>query len=213
MDISQFKEHLQQHGITHATPVSEGFDTLQYSLTGLHEERQPSIIVRPKDDKDVSTIVKYCSSHDQPVTVRSGGHDMFGRFASAGVVTLDVRDLNQVLVPADKKTARVGGGATAIQILEALKPEGLQIPTGGCGTIGYAGWSTLAGIGPYTHTYGFGTDLIVGAKVVNAEGDIVEADRDMLKGVRGGGGNLGVVVELTIKVFPLTEVSTPLLLK
>jgi FAD/FMN-containing dehydrogenase len=54
-----------------------------------------------------------------------------------------------------------------------------------------------------------GVDQILGAKVVNWEGRIVEADQRMLQAIRGGGGSLGVIVELTIKVYPLNKVSRP----
>lgn len=54
--------------------------------------------------------------------------------------------------------------------------------------------------------YGLGVDQIVGAKVVNHEGRIVEADDRMLQVIRGGGGTLGVIVALTIKVYPLDKV-------
>lgn len=73
--------------------------------------------------------------------------------------------------------------------------------------MGYVGWSTLGGYGPFSTCYGLGVDQIVAAKVVNAEGQIVDADNDMLTGIRGGGGTLGVITELTIKVYPLEKVS------
>jgi FAD/FMN-containing dehydrogenase len=55
--------------------------------------------------------------------------------------------------------------------------------------------------------YGLGVDQIVGAKIVNAKGELVEANDEMLKGIRGGGGIFGVIAELAIKVYPLKEVS------
>jgi FAD/FMN-containing dehydrogenase len=72
--------------------------------------------------------------------------------------------------------------------------------------VGYTGWATLGGYGPFSSLYGLGTDQIVGAKLVDAQGEIVDAKDDLLKGIRGGGGIFGVIVELTIKVYPLKEV-------
>ena len=56
-------------------------------------------------------------------------------------------------------------------------------------------------------SHGLGADQIVGARLVDARGDLVDADEDLLQGIRGGGGIFGVIVELTVKVYPLKEVS------
>jgi FAD/FMN-containing dehydrogenase len=72
--------------------------------------------------------------------------------------------------------------------------------------VGYAGWSMLGGYGPFSSSYGLGVDQIVGAKVVKADGDVIDADEELLFGIRGVGGTLGVVVELTIKVYPVGKV-------
>lgn len=93
-----------------------------------------------------------------------------------------------------------------LQVLEALEKHGLMVPTGTCGTVGFVGWSLIGGLGQYMHSYGIGVDQIVGAKVVNAKGELVEADVKMLNGLRGGGGNMGIVAELEVKVYPLQEV-------
>lgn len=73
--------------------------------------------------------------------------------------------------------------------------------------VGYIGWATLGGYGPFSSKYGLGVDQILGAKLVNAKGDLVDASEELLQGIRGGGGTFGVIVELTIKVYPLKEVS------
>ena len=92
-----------------------------------------------------------------------------------------------------------------------LEQHSLQCAIGGCGTVGFTSWCLIGGYGCYVHTYGLGVDQIVGARVVTGEGKLIEADLQMLKGLRGGGGSLGIVVELTAKVYPLGEVSKHLL--
>lgn len=69
------------------------------------------------------------------------------------------------------------------------------------------GWSTAGGYGPFSSLYGPGVDQIVGAKLVDSKGELVDASEELLKGIRGAGGIFGVIVELTIKVFPLKEAS------
>lgn len=56
-------------------------------------------------------------------------------------------------------------------------------------------------------TYGLGVDQILGATVVNYKGELIEADEDLLKGIRGGGGNLGIIVALKVKIYPFDSVS------
>jgi FAD/FMN-containing dehydrogenase len=79
--------------------------------------------------------------------------------------------------------------------------------------VGYVGWATLGGYGPFSTSHGLGVDQIVGAKIVNPKGELVDADEELLQGIRGGGGIFGVITELTIKVYPLKEVSKPIIYK
>lgn len=74
-------------------------------------------------------------------------------------------------------------------------------------SVGYVGWATLGGYGPFSGMYGLGADQIAGARLVDARGELVDANEELLKGIRGGGGIFGVIVELTVKVYPLKEVS------
>jgi len=88
-----------------------------------------------------------------------------------------------------------------------LSKEGLATAFGSVSWIGYVGWATYGGYGPYSANYGLGVDNIIGAKIVNYKGEIVDADPKILKGIRGAGGFLGAIVELTIKIYPLNSVS------
>jgi FAD/FMN-containing dehydrogenase len=168
---------------------------------------QPLIIIRPQTAAQVVDVVSACVTSNSEFVIRSGGHDLAGRSMIGGIVQIDLRLLNQVGVAEDKKTAWIGGGANLFDVLGALGKEGLVTPVGSVGSVGYIGWATMGGYGPYSPTYGLGADQIVGARVVNAEGILVEASERMLKAMRGGGpGNWGVVVEVQVKVYPLSEV-------
>ncbi|KAJ3526667.1 hypothetical protein NM208_g11079 [Fusarium decemcellulare] len=207
----QLLSTLKESGIPFAVPGSSEFTSLQTSYTGQHDDVQPRVITRPQTAEQVAAVVKACLSLTLEPIVRGGGHDMFGRFSALDAVTIDLRDLKTITVSSDKKTARVGGGATNYQVLEALSEHELTAPTGSCGTVGFAGWCLGGGFGPYVHSYGLGADQIVGARVVNAKGDLVEADARLLKGLRGGGGSLAIVVELEIKTWPVSEVQAGML--
>jgi FAD/FMN-containing dehydrogenase len=197
---------LQDHpGIKYATRASADYPALRANYAG--NPALPLIILRPQTADDVAALIIYCVAQNLDFVVRSGGHDLCGRSTVQDAVTIDLRDIAHIQVSADKKTARIGGGILFSKLLEGLGTHGLITPVGTIGTVGYVGWATLGGYGPYSSSYGLGLDQIVGAKVVNADGRLVDADARMLKGIRGSGGNYGVIVELTVKVYPVQEVS------
>ncbi|RFN45497.1 6-hydroxy-d-nicotine oxidase [Fusarium flagelliforme] len=164
---------------------------------------QTLAIVRPQTAEDVSSILQFCLKNDVDFCVRTGGHDCASRTLVKGALVIDMRDIKHVTISDDKQTARVGGGILSGELCEILGKEGLTTPVGTIGSVGYTGWATLGGYGPLTSHYGMGVDQILAAKIVNANGEIQDADADMLVGIRGGGGSLGIIVELTIKVYPI----------
>lgn len=209
--LTQFL-HIQ--GIPYSTPESADFSSLQSSYSGAHETTQPSITVLPNSATDIAKTVKQCIASKLPIVVRGAGHDVFGRFTTSNAVSIDLRNVNTVHLSADEDngniTACIGGGATAAQVLEALAKHGFQVPVGACDEVVFASWALMGGFGPFMNSHGLGADLIVGAKVVNAKGDLVKADARLLKGLRGGGGYLAIVAELVVKVYPLRDVSEEL---
>lgn len=187
-------------------PSDADFEALSLCYI-LRPNDKSAAIVRPKSAEDVSALIKFCTSHSVPFVVRSGGHDSAGRSQIAGVLTIDMREMNQTTVSADRKTAKVAGGALLYQVADALGEHGLITPVGVISTVGYVGWATGAGYGPFVKGFGMGVDQIIAAKLVNWEGNIVDADEELLKGLRGAGPAFGAIVELTIKVYPLDTVS------
>lgn len=199
---------LKQAGITYLVPgVHAEFDSIQISHTGLHRATQPTIITLPESEAHVAAIVKHCIAVGHDFIIRGGGHDCHGRYTTKGALSIDLRRLNSVTVASDRKTARVGGGTTLFKFLETLEDQQLHGPSGICGDVGYVGWCLIGGVGPWSTCYGIGSDQIVGARVINAYGELVQADETLLKGLRGGGGCLAIVVELMVKVYPIQEVS------
>lgn len=203
---------LQSSSTPHSTPASENFSSLQTSYSGVHQDKKPSVVVLPETSQQVAAAVRQTIALDLSVVVRGGGHDSYGRWTVAGAVLLDLRNLNKVTVDVSSQTARIYGGATVLKVLEKLKEQGFQAAAGTCGTVGYAGWALVGGMGPFMHSYGLGSDQIVGAKVVNAKGELIDANERLLKGLRGGGGSLAIVAELVIKVYPLVEIQSGMLI-
>jgi FAD/FMN-containing dehydrogenase len=77
---------------------------------------------------------------------------------------------------------------------------------GSVSSVGYIGWATHGGYGPFTSNFGLGADQILGTKIVNYEGKMLVANPERWHATRRGGGTLGVIVELTVKVYPLEQV-------
>jgi FAD/FMN-containing dehydrogenase len=143
------------------------------------------------------------SSH---FSVRVGGHDMFGRSQVHDAITIDLREIAYVHVNPEAHTARLGGGVLVMEVLKELKKHGMIVPHPVIPGVGFVGWATHGGYGLLSAQYGFGVDQILQAQLVDSQALIRDADEDMLTAIRGGGGCLGIIVELTIKVYPLCQV-------
>uniref|UniRef100_A0A4E9EHA4 FAD-binding PCMH-type domain-containing protein n=1 Tax=Gibberella zeae TaxID=5518 RepID=A0A4E9EHA4_GIBZA len=163
-------------------------------------------VVRLQNGDDVASVVRFCVERNVEFSIRGGGHDCASRTLVDGALVIDMRDIKHVVVSQDKKTARVGGGILSGDLARALGNDGLGTPTATVASVGYTGWATLGGYGLLTSHYGLGVDQIIGAKIVNARGELQDANEELLVGIRGGGGSLGVIVELTIKVYPIDKI-------
>lgn len=202
----------QQHPkIPYAVPDSPNYGALRATFI-VDNPAVPVAIARPQNAEDVSAIVSFCVSHNIPFVVRAGGNNLFGKSQVHDALTIDLRDIKYCHVDHDQGVAKIGGGILAGPLVEALSQAGVMTASGMVHFIGYFGWAAYGGYGPFSGRLGYGFEQIRGAKVVNWKGEIVDADKELLKGIRGAGGSFGVVVELTIAVYPLTKVrlsSTP----
>ncbi len=177
---------------------------------------QPAAIVRCLTVQDVIHTVRWTRAHGLPLSVRGGGHDFAGRALSENGVTIDLSQMRAVTIDPDARTARVQGGATAGDLIEAAERYGLATATATISSVGMSGFTLGGGYGHLTGAYGLGADNLLSAQVVTADGQLVTANAeehpDLLWGLRGGGGNFGVVVSLEYRLHPLTTVLSGLLL-
>ncbi|MEU6412560.1 LLM class flavin-dependent oxidoreductase [Microbispora sp. NPDC046933] len=171
----------------------------------------PGLVLRPRTTGQVVEGLAYARSQDVPLGVRSGGHGISGRSTNDGGIVLDVGALNAVEVvdPATRRV-RLGAGATWGEIAEALAPYGWAISSGDFGGVGVGGLATTGGIGLLGRTFGLTIDHVVAAEVVTADGRVLHASReenpDLFWGLRGAGGNLGVVTWVEIEAMELGDV-------
>ena len=187
------------------TRSSPHFDALKSVWNLKYAHNEPLALIRATTVSEVSTIIKFCVADNIPLAVRSGGHDLFGRSIVPDAVILDIRELNSIEVAEDEKTVVIGGGTLTLDLVNFLDAKGLVTPTSLAGIVGWAGWAFAGGFGPLINTYGLGVDQIVSARIVTADGEVKEADHELLWGVKGAGGAFGVITELTVRVHCLRK--------
>ena len=143
--------------------------------------------------------------------MRGGGHNPAGHCVCDDGLVIDLSAMRAVDVDADARIARSAGGATWLDFDAATQVFGLVTPGGVVGSTGVTGLALGGGIGHLTAQHGLTCDSIVAARVVTPAEGVVRASEDenpeLLWGLRGGGGNFGVVTELEFRLYPLERVT------
>ncbi|WP_428505782.1 FAD-binding protein [Roseateles sp.] len=170
---------------------------------------RPAGLVRCAGAADVSAALAFARRNSLTLTPRSGGHSYLGASSGPGLV-IDVGPMNSVRL--DGEIAVVGAGATLADVYEGLLQHGRCIPSGSCLSVGITGITLGGGFGVLDRAHGLSCDALVGAKVVNAEGQTLVCDAgqnsDLFWALRGGGGGqFGIVTELRFQ----THAEGPLL--
>ncbi|MCE7482230.1 FAD-binding oxidoreductase [Microbacterium profundi] len=152
------------------------------------------LAVRPATPEDVAALVRRAHRESIQITVVSGGHGPWSHDASDGM-RIELTDLADISI--DGTAVQIGGGATWGAVAAALSGEGVAISSGDTATVGVGGLTLGGGIGWMVRAWGLAIDQLIGAQVVTATGEIVEAsaneNADLFWALRGGGGNFGIV--------------------
>ncbi|SCG46282.1 FAD-binding oxidoreductase [Micromonospora coxensis] len=188
------------------TPADPGFAAAVTLWNGA-VDRTPALIARCRDADEVAAVLRIARRCRVPLSVRAGGHDWAGRALRDGGLVLDLTGMREVTVDPDAATVTVAGGATAGDVVAALRPYDLAVATGVVRAVGMAGLTLAGGYGPLCGRHGLALDNLLAAEVVLADGRRVSADaeheQELYWALRGGGGNFGVVTRLTYRAHRL----------
>lgn len=173
-------------------------------------DRRPAAIARCAEVADVAKAVELARTRALPAAVRGGGHSLAGHAVCDAGIVIDLGPMHAVRVDAAERIARVEAGARWGEVIAALRPHGLGMPTAGCPDAGVAGVTLGGGESPLIAKYGAICDSVLSARVVTADGRVLRAsageNADLYFAIRGGGGNFGVVTHFEYRVHPLGDV-------
>jgi FAD/FMN-containing dehydrogenase len=173
-------------------------------------DRRPAAIIRAADAADVVQVVSLARDTGLEVAVRSGGHSWAGHSVSEGGIVLDLRDLRELDIDVEHRTAWAGAGLTAREFTEAAGAYGLAMSFGDNGSVGIGGITLGGGVGFLARKHGLTIDNLLAAEIVTADGRILHADAashpDLFWAIRGGGGNFGVVTRFQFRLHPVDAI-------
>lgn len=188
------------------TPASDGYDEAR-SMWNAMIDRRPGLIVDCRTEGDVIHAVKFAAEHRLLLSIYGAGHNIAGNAVCDGGLMISFQNMKAVDVDADSRTVRVEPGATLGELDAATQVHALAVPTGINSTTGIAGLTLGGGFGWISRKYGMTIDNLLSARVVLADGSVVVASEsentDLFWGLRGGGGNFGVVTSFEFRAHPV----------
>jgi FAD/FMN-containing dehydrogenase len=191
------------------TAGDEGYDQARAVHNGMFD-KHPLAVLRAEQVADVIAAVHFARDKGLDLAIRDGGHSAPGFGTSDGGLVIDMSPMHSVHVDPGNKTARADAGATWGDFNHATHAFGLATTGGIISTTGVTGLTLGGGIGYLARGCGLSIDNLISADVVTAEGKFVTAsadeNEDLFWGLRGGGGNFGVVTSLAFRLHEVDQV-------
>ncbi|HZF16231.1 MAG TPA: FAD-binding oxidoreductase [Steroidobacteraceae bacterium] len=187
-------------------PGQDGYDSARRVWNGAFD-RRPALIARCAGAADVIQSVKFARANHLLVAVRGGGHSLSGQSVCEGGLMIDLTPMKSVHIDPLARTARVEPGVLLGQFDREAQAFGLATTAGTVSHTGVAGLTLGGGFGRLGRRFGLACDNVRAAELVSADGTFVQTSEtdnaELLWGLRGGGGNFGVVTSFEYRMHPV----------
>jgi FAD/FMN-containing dehydrogenase len=189
-------------------PGDPGWDAARQAWN-LAVDQRPATVALPKSVHDVIAVVDHARTLGLRVAVQGTGHGAAARDSLDGTLLVNMARMTGVEIDADARLARVAGGTIWIDVIEAAAEHGLTALHGSAKDVGVVGYSLGGGVGWLARKYGLSSSSLVSAQVVCPDGVLryldAETNADLFWALRGGGEGIGVVTEVELELYPVTE--------
>ena len=184
----------------------EGYDQARRLWNGAFD-RHPALIARCAGAADVVHAVNFARSHQLLTAVHSGGHSISGQSACDGGLMIDLSPMKGIRVDPGRRSASAQAGVLLGEFDRESQAFGLATTLGTAADTGIAGLTLGGGQGRLARKFGLACDNLLSVDIVTADGKLLHADEhenaDLFWGIRGGGGNFGVVTAFEYRLHPL----------
>lgn len=201
--IDEFKAHFRGN-LLH--PRDAGYDEARQIWNAMID-RRPALIARCASPEDVVQAVGFARKHSLLLSIRGGGHNIAGNAVCDDGLVIDLSPMKGVQVDPKARRATVEPGCTLADFDAAAQAHGLATPLGINSTTGVAGLTLGGGFGWLSRKHGMTVDNLLSADVVMADGRQLHAseseNEDLFWGLRGGGGNFGIVTRFEFQLHPV----------
>jgi FAD/FMN-containing dehydrogenase len=198
--------HVQDFAGAVLRPGDESYDDARAVYNG-SIDRRPALIAQATDARDVAAAIEHGRELGLPIAVRAGGHSGAGYGVVDDGLVIDLRPMKRIQIDPGARSVRAGAGLTWAELDAVTQAHGLAVTGGRVSHTGVAGLTLGSGSGWLERMQGLTADNLLSATVVTADGGIVRASEhehpDLFWGLRGGGGNFGVVTEFELALQPV----------